>query len=220
LTRIYAADLFADTPALCEPIALGPDAWLLRSFARPPADALADAIARIAAAAPFRHLETPGGFHMSVAITNCGSLGWVSDRRGYRYTESDPASGRPWPAMPPVMAEFAAAAALAAGFRGFLPDACLINKYVPGARMSLHQDKDECDFESPIVSVSLGLPAVFLFGGAARADKAARWPLEHGDVVVWGGASRLRFHGVARVKPGCHETWGGQRVNLTFRRAR
>jgi alkylated DNA repair protein (DNA oxidative demethylase) len=156
---------------------------------------------------------------MSVAMTNCGSLGWVSDRRGYRYDARDPLSGRPWPPMPAVFLELARDAALTAGFVGFVPDACLVNRYTPGARLTLHQDKDEGDLSAPIVSVSLGLPATFLFGGNARTDKHRRVPLQHGDVVVWGGPARLHHHGVLAVKDGYHESLGSQRLNLTFRRA-
>jgi alkylated DNA repair protein (DNA oxidative demethylase) len=156
---------------------------------------------------------------MSVAMTNCGTAGWVTDRNGYRYDGVDPESGKPWPEMPRAFRELAARAAALAGFDDFSPDACLINRYQPGARMSLHQDKDERDFESPIVSVSLGLPAIFLFGGAKRSDKPRRFRLEHGDIVVWGGPSRLFFHGVAPLGEGEHNLLGRQRVNLTFRKA-
>ena len=198
---------------------LAPGAWLLRGFALDRATALLPAIEQIKTAAPFRHLVTPGGFRMSVAMTNCGSLGWVSDRRGYRYDACDPLSGRPWPPMPPVFLELARAAAQAGGFSGFTPDACLLNRYDPGARLTLHQDKDERDFGAPIVSVSLGLPAIFLFGGDSRKDKQRRVPLQHGDVVVWGGPARLHHHGVLALKDGHHDLLGSQRLNLTFRRA-
>jgi DNA oxidative demethylase len=198
---------------------LAPGAWLLRGFALERVTALMPAIEHINAAAPFRHLVTPGGFRMSVAMTNCGSLGWVSDRRGYRYDACDPLSDRPWPPMPPVFLELAGAAAQAAGFPGFTPDACLLNRYDPGARLTLHQDKDERDFSAPIVSVSLGLPAIFLFGGDSRKDKQRRVPLQHGDVVVWGGPARLHHHGVLALKDGYHDLLGAQRLNLTFRRA-
>jgi len=199
--------------------ALAPGALLLRGFALPWQEQLHEELARIVAAAPFRHLVTPGGFRMSVAMTNCGRLGWVSDRSGYRYDPLDPVSGLPWPEMPLSFRELAAAAAAAAGFPGFAPQACLINRYVPGARLSLHQDKDESDLSQPIVSVSLGLPAVFLFGGLSRSDKTARVRVAHGDVAVWGGPSRLRFHGVAPLADGFHPWSGGVRVNLTFRNA-
>ena len=178
------------------------------------------ALREIIAQAPFRRMFTPGGHQMSVAMTNCGNAGWVTDHSGYRYDGIDPNSGKPWPAMPAVFRELAAQAAAAGGFEGFAPDACLINRYTPGARMSLHQDKDEQDFAAPIVSVSLGLPAIFLFGGPKRADKPNRYRLEHGDVVVWGGPSRLFFHGVAPLADGEHALMGRQRINLTFRKAR
>ena len=193
---------------------------LLRGFARSFEAELLPALRAILKQAPFRHLITPGGHRMSVAMTNCGSVGWVSDSTGYRYDAIDPESGQPWPAMPAVFRQVAEQAAAAGGFEGFAPDACLINRYAPGARMSLHQDKDERDFAAPIVSVSLGLPAIFLFGGLKRADKPRRYGLEHGDVVVWGGPSRLFFHGVAPLADGEHAVMGRQRVNLTFRKAR
>jgi alkylated DNA repair protein (DNA oxidative demethylase) len=157
---------------------------------------------------------------MQVAMTNCGTFGWCSDRRGYRYDRNDPHTGVPWPALPPVFLALAANAAREAGFDGYLPDACLINRYAPGNRLSLHQDRDEDDRVAPIVSVSLGLPATFLFGGFARSDRTVRVPLQHGDVVVWGGVDRMRFHGVSPVKPGRHEVVGEQRINLTFRKVK
>jgi alkylated DNA repair protein (DNA oxidative demethylase) len=198
---------------------LAPGAWLLRGFALPMERSLTSALAAIAEAAPFRHLEIPGGLRMSVASTNCGEWGWMSDRRGYRYCADDPLTGRPWPDMPPEFRELAASAAAAAQFPGFVPDACLINEYQPRARMGLHQDKDERDFTQPIVSVSLGLPATFLLGGGARRDKPRRIGLGHGDVVVFGGPARLLFHGVAPVRPGVHPLLGARRINLTFRRS-
>lgn len=196
---------------------LGPGAVLLRGFLATAATELWDHVQQVAHAAPFRHMQTPGGRRMSVAITNCGRLGWVTDRAGYRYQSHDPGSGAPWPAMPACFARCAQRAAEAAGHDGFAPDACLVNRYVPGARMALHQDVDERDFTQPIVSVSLGLSATFLFGGATRAAKAQRLPLQHGDVVVWGGPSRRFFHGVAPLRDGEHALLGGCRVNLTFR---
>jgi len=198
---------------------LAPGAWLLRGFALGPVPALLTAIEQIQTAAPFRHLVTPGGFRMSVAMTNCGSLGWVSDTHGYRYDAVDPLSGRSWPPMPAVFLELAQAAALAGGFPGFTPDACLLNRYEPGARLTLHQDKDERDFGAPIVSVSLGLPAIFLFGGDSRKDQRQRVPLQHGDVLVWGGPARLRHHGVLALADGHHAVLGAQRLNLTLRHA-
>src|ERR1700730_11580706 len=194
-------------------------AFLLRGFALDNVAALLAEVEHIETAAAFRHLETPGGASMSVAMTNCGTLGWVSDRRGYRYTSHDPLSGQPWPPMPAVFSTLAESAARAAGFERFKPDACLVNRYVPGARLTLHQDKDENDFSAPIVSVSLGLPAVFLFGGNLRKDKHRRIPVRHGDVVVWGGPARLYHHGVLPLKNGHHPMLGRQRINLTFRRA-
>jgi alkylated DNA repair protein (DNA oxidative demethylase) len=215
------ADLFesvADVRPSREAMADG--AVLLRGFARPFEAELLPALRAILKQAPFRHLITPGGHRMSVAMTNCGTLGWVSDRTGYRYDAIDPESGQKWPAMPPVLRRLAADAADDAGFNGFEPEACLINRYVPGAKLSLHQDRDELDFDAPIVSVSLGLPAIFLFGGPKRADKPNRYRLEHGDVVVWGGPSRLSFHGVAPLADGEHALMGRQRINLTFRKVR
>jgi len=212
-------DLFAHAgiggPAR-EPIAEG--AVLLRGLALAKEAEMLSALDDVVAAAPFRHMVTPGGFIMSVAMTNCGAAGWVTDRRGYRYQGDDPLSGRPWPAMPAVFLGLAAGAADEAGFPGFAPDACLINRYEPGAKMSLHQDKDERDFRQPIVSVSLGLPATFQFGGLARSDKTMKVALEHGDVVVWGGPARLAFHGVLPLKDGEHSPLGRKRINLTFRR--
>ena len=214
------ADLFdpLDTTELAvEPLADG--AMVLRGFARSMQDELLADVHAVIGAAPLRHLITPGGLRMSVAMTNCGALGWVSDRRGYRYVRVDPERGAPWPSMPASFTRLATLAASSAGFDGFAPDACLVNRYVPGAKLSLHQDRDEHDFGAPIVSVSLGLPAVFLFGGSMRADKAQRTRLQHGDVVVWGGPSRLRFHGVLPLAEGEHALLGAQRINLTFRRA-
>jgi alkylated DNA repair protein (DNA oxidative demethylase) len=198
---------------------LGAAAMLLRGFALPHVRELMPAIEVIEAVSPFRNMVTPGGFTMSVALTNCGALGWTTDRRGYRYTTVDPDSGMPWPAMPEVFARLANEAAAAAGFGGFEPDACLINRYLPGSRLSLHQDRDERDYDAPIVSVSLGMRATFLFGGHARTDPTAKVPLHHGDVVVWGGADRLRYHGVMPLKDEPHALLGSQRINFTFRKA-
>lgn len=198
---------------------LGPGATILRGFAVPEETALLFAIRDVTAQAPFRHMITPGGFRMSVAMTNCGVLGWVTDRTGYRYDTIDPVSGLPWPQMPDVFFRLATGAATQAGFPKYVPDACLINRYELGARLSLHQDKDEQDYDQPIVSVSLGIPATFLFGGLNRADKALRVKLAHGDVVVWGGPARLRYHGVLPLKEGHHPLVGDYRINLTFRKA-
>jgi DNA oxidative demethylase len=210
------ADLFGEAP---REVRLGPGASLLHGFARDEAPALLDALAAITQAAPFRHMLTPGGREMSVAMTSCGALGWVTDRSGYRYAAHDPQTGRPWPPMPAPFLDLAARAADRAGFPGFRPDACLINRYVPGARLSLHQDKDERDLAAPVVSVSLGLPATFQFGGLSRSDRVRRVPLEHGDVVVWGGPARLFHHGVLALADGRHPLLGGLRINLTFRKA-
>ena len=211
--------LFDEPPTPFEaPEPIAPGAVLLRGFALDQAEALIQATQQVIAAAPLRHLITPGGRAMSVGMTNCGALGWVSDRAGYRYSSTDLISGQPWPPMPACFADLALRAAAEAGFDNFMPDACLINRYEPGARLSLHQDRDESDLSAPIVSVSLGLPAVFLFGGLRRGDRPARLRLAHGDVAVWGGASRLAFHGVAPLADGEHPRLGRQRINLTFRR--
>ena len=172
------------------------------------------------ALSPWRRVVTPGGKPMSVDMTNCGDCGWVSDRRGYRYESTDPVTGVPWPTMPESFRSLAAGAAAAVGFAHFDPDACLVNRYVPGAKMALHQDRDERDMTQPIVSVSLGLPITFMFGGPVRSDPTTRIVLEHGDVVVWGASSRLFFHGVGTLRAGLHPVTGAARVNLTFRRAR
>lgn len=198
---------------------LGPGAVWLRAFATPHEAALLAGVHEVTAQAPLRHMVTPGGFRMSVAMSNCGTLGWVTDRTGYRYDAIDPETGRPWPRMPAAFAQLATEAAAAAGFEGFVPDACLVNRYEAGTRLSLHQDRNERDMRWPIVSVSLGMPAVFLFGGAKRTDKARRVPLAHGDVVVWGGSARLNYHGVLPLKEEAHPFVGACRINLTFRRA-
>ena len=215
------ADLFEAVPDVRPSReAMADGAVLLRGFVKPFEGELIASLREVVAQAPFRRMFTPGGHQMSVAMTNCGHAGWVTDPSGYRYDGIDPVSGKPWPAMPPVFRALAETAASEGGFEGFVPDACLINRYAPGARMSLHQDRNENDFDAPIVSVSLGLPATFLFGGPKRADKPQRYRLEHGDVVVWGGPSRLFFHGVAPLADGDHAMMGRQRINLTFRKAR
>ncbi|MNS46684.1 DNA oxidative demethylase AlkB [Pseudomonas sp. ACN5] len=214
-------DLFADAEPEQEPRReqIGEQSWVLRGFALPWLERLLPALEAVLAAAPFRQMLTPGGFTMSVALSSCGTFGWTTDRTGYRYTRHDPQTGQPWPLMPEVFLQLAQAAAQAAGFSGFVPDSCLINRYIPGAKMSLHQDKDEHSYAAPIVSVSLGLPAMFLFGGFARSDKSQRIPLLHGDIVVWGGVDRLRYHGVLPIKDGLHPRLGEQRINFTFRTA-
>lgn len=198
---------------------LGPAAMVLRGFALPYVQEVMPAIDIINVMSPFRHMVTPGGFTMSVALTNCGALGWTTDRRGYRYTSVDPDTGEPWPVMPEVFARLANKAAKAAGFENFEPDACLINRYTPGARLSLHQDKNERDYDEPIVSVLLGMSATFLFGGHARTDPVIKVPLHHGDVMVWGSVDRLRYHGVMPLKGEPHTLLGSQRINFTFRKA-
>jgi alkylated DNA repair protein (DNA oxidative demethylase) len=192
---------------------------LLHGFALPVEDRLTAELEWITALAPFRHMVTPGGYTMSVAMTNCGTVGWVTDRTGYRYDAIDPESGKPWPPMPAIFRKLATTAAAQAGFDGFVPDACLINRYEPGTKLSLHQDKDEKDYAAPVVSVSLGLPARFLFGGLERSDPCVKIPLSHGDVIVWGGPARLAFHGVMPLADGIHPTLGRQRINLTLRKA-
>ena len=199
-----------------EPLEEG--AVLLRGFAAEKAPLLLEEVARVAEVAPFRHLVTPGGYTMSVAMTNCGRVGWVSDRRGYRYDPIDPQTGVRWPAMPDAFLDLAVRAAAEAGFAQYDPDACLINRYIAGAKLSLHQDRDENDAWAPIVSVSLGLPAVFLWGGKRRSDRVRRLRLESGDVVVWGGPARFVYHGVAPLHEGQHSLTGTVRINLTFRK--
>ncbi|WP_234681359.1 DNA oxidative demethylase AlkB [Bradyrhizobium monzae] len=215
------ADLFdhvAEAQPSREKIADG--AVLLRGFVKPIEGELIEAVRAIVAQSPFRRMTTPGGHLMSVAMTNCGERGWITDHTGYRYDPIDPRTEAPWPAMPPVLRDLARHAAEEGGFENFAPDACLVNRYEPGTRLSLHQDKDELDYSAPIVSVSLGLPATFLFGGLARSDKPRRFRLVHGDVVVWGGANRLAYHGVAPLADGEHALLGRKRINLTFRRTR
>ena len=213
MSSLFDSDSF---PPSREPLEDG--AVLLRGFATAEAPQLIEAVSRITQDAPFRHLITPGGHTMSVAMTNCGRVGWVSDRTGYRYDPLDPDKGKPWPAMPPVFLDLAVRAAADAGFADYDPDACLINRYVAGAKLSLHQDRDEKDPWAPIVSVSLGLPATFLWGGKRRADPVRRLRLESGDIVVWGGPARFVYHGVAPLKDAEHPLTGSARINLTFRK--
>lgn len=198
---------------------IAPGAVLLRGFAVPFVNDVLAAFGGIHRAGAFRHMTTPWGAAMSVAMTNCGDAGWLTDRAGYRYDRIDPETGTPWPAMPECFRALASRAADRAGYHGFLPDACLINRYSPGTRLTLHQDRDERDYAHPIVSVSLGLPAIFQFGGPKRRDPVRKFPVRHGDVVVWGGALRLAYHGVAKLNPGEHARLGSQRINLTFRHA-
>jgi len=214
-----SGDLFEPDAGIELPQYLAPGAVLLRGFATAESAALAADLRRVLARAPFRHMVTPGGLSMSVAMTNCGSYGWVSERTGYRYDAIDPESGKPWPAMPESFLTLAGEAAAAGGFPGFAPDACLINRYQAGAKLSLHQDKDERDFGQPIVSVSLGVPATFLFGGSKRAGKTLRVPVQHGDVLVWGGPARLNYHGVLPIRAAHHPFAGAHRINLTLRKA-
>jgi alkylated DNA repair protein (DNA oxidative demethylase) len=210
-------DLF-DTEVVSREV-MAEGAVLLRGKALEFGTGILDALQAITAQAPFRHMTTPGRFVMSVAMTNCGAAGWITDRTGYRYDGIDPDSGRPWPALPDCFAGLAVAAATEAGYPDFVPDACLINRYEPGARLSLHQDKNERNFANPIVSVSLGLPATFQFGGLKRTGPVRKFALRHGDLAVWGGPSRLCYHGVTELKDGEHEKLGRMRINLTFRRA-
>ena len=214
------SDLFDPIVPLTPPReVMAEGALLLRGAALPFETDILTAIQAITAMSPFRHMVTPGGFVMSVAMTNCGAAGWVTDRSGYRYDALDPESGKPWPPMPASFLDLAVAAAREAGYPDFVPDACLINRYEPGARLSLHQDKNERNFANPIVSVSLGLPATFQFGGQKRNDPVRKFALRHGDVAVWGGPSRLCYHGVPELKEGEHGTVGRMRLNLTFRGA-
>lgn len=179
---------------------------------------LLDDIEHIASQASFRHMQVGGGKRMSVAMTNCGRWGWTSSTTGYRYSDTDPLTQLPWPAMPESFLALAASAALATGLGPFEPDACLVNRYAAGASLGTHQDRDEQDLSQPIVSVSIGASATFQLGGLKRTEPLRPVPLHDGDVLVWGGPSRLRFHGVKALKP----LTGGPdtRYNLTFRKAK
>lgn len=212
-------DLLSGLPVAPTTEPIGDGAVVLRKFVASRSSDLLRAMEQISAAAPFRRMTTPGGYSMSVAMTNCGDLGWVTDRSGYRYQHVDPLSGKAWPAMPAVFCSLATKAAAEAGYEHFTPDACLINRYEPGARLSLHQDRNEQDMDAPIVSMSLGLPATFLFGGLRRTDRPRRIRLDHGDIVVWGGPTRLVYHGVEPLADGHHAMTGRSRINLTFRKA-
>lgn len=210
-------DLFDDLPPEATLTHIAPGAVLLHGFARAEDATLLQAIESVLTQAPLRHWQTPGGYTMSVAMSNCGPLGWVSDAHGYRYAARDPLTNRPWPALPSCLLDLAQRAAAQAGYPHFAPDACLINQYGPGTKLSLHQDRDELDLRAPIVSLSFGLPAVFLFGTPSRQDRPQRWRLVHGDAVVWGGPSRMAYHGVNALAEGDHALLGRRRLNLTFR---
>jgi alkylated DNA repair protein (DNA oxidative demethylase) len=212
-------DLFSSLEKELYSELIAPEAVILHGYGLTAAPELLDDLKNIIKAAPFRHLTTPGGYIMSVAMSNCGSYGWISDIRGYRYDAIDPLTQKQWPPIPMSFLRIALAAAEKAGFPNFRPDACLINKYCPSAKLSLHQDKDETNFNAPVVSISLGVPAVFLFGGLQRKNKTQRFLLEHGDVVVWGGVSRLSYHGIMPLKDGYHPLVGNYRLNLTFRQS-
>jgi alkylated DNA repair protein (DNA oxidative demethylase) len=213
-------NLLAALPIVAAEQILEPGACILRAFAHAQQSQLLREIDAIASQAAFRHWLTPGGRHMSVAMTNCGTVGWVSDRSGYRYTEHDPTTRHRWPAMPELFLTLARSAALRAGYPDFTPDACLVNRYETDTRLSLHVDQDERDAAAPIVSVSLGAAATFLWGGLQRKGRARRWLLESGDVVVWGGPARFVYHGIAPLAVADHALTGSRRFNLTFRKAR
>nr|WP_042070141.1 DNA oxidative demethylase AlkB [Advenella mimigardefordensis] len=217
---LFPPDALATPNASATDQQLGPGAWVLRGYALDDVDGLLAELGRIRRQSPFRHMVTPGGYTMSVGLTCCGTVGWTADHKGYRYAAIDPETGQPWPAMPHLFLALAQQAASHCGYAGFTPDSCLINRYVPGARLSLHQDKDETDFSAPIVSVSLGMPAMFQFGGLKRSDRPEKVPLFHGDIVVWGGPDRLRYHGVLALKDDPHPLLGANRINLTFRKTR
>jgi len=220
LRTLPTSSLFDSVPTGKHSEALGPGAVILRGFASELTPQLLAAVDGVTARSPFRHLITPGGFRMSVAMTNCGDVGWVSDRTGYRYDPIDPQTGSAWPLMPAVLRELAGNAVAQAGFASFHPDACLINRYEPGTKLSLHRDYDERDATAPIVSVSIGVPAIFQWGGLRRNDRTRRIPLANGDVVVWGGESRFVYHGIAPLQENHHSLTGQRRINLTFRKAR
>ncbi|XID74449.1 DNA oxidative demethylase AlkB [Alkanindiges sp. WGS2144] len=198
---------------------IGEQAVVLRGLVNPMEKELIRVIEQITAISPFRHMRTAYGGSMSAALTSCGELGWVADQQGYRYQAIDPLTGQPWPSMPALFLRLAQQAASQAGFESFRPSSCLMNEYTVDARMGLHQDKDEINLNYPVVSVSLGIPAIFLWGGLNRKDATQKIGLFHGDVVVWGGVDRLRFHGIAPLKPACHPLLGERRINMTFRQA-
>ncbi|MBM3816620.1 MAG: DNA oxidative demethylase AlkB [Actinobacteria bacterium] len=198
-------------------VEVAPGVVLFRGAVESAAEALLSEIEQIVAVSPLRRVMTPMGKPMSVEMTNCGSVGWVSDRMGYRYESIDPVTNQPWPTMPALFADAATEFASLAGYRDFVPDVCLINRYSPGSKMGLHQDRDENDFSQPIVSVSLGLPITFKIGGQRRTDPTVSTKLQHGDVVVFGGPARLAFHGVGTLRRGTHPLTGANRYNLTIR---
>lgn len=204
-----------DTPPLREELEAG--AVLLRQFATPQAATLLQTLHRLTRQAPFRHMRTPGGGTMSAAMASCGALGWVSSTQGYTYTPVDPASQQPWPAMPASFVSLAQDAAKAAGYAGFTPNACLLNRYQNDSHMGLHQDRDEGDTTHPIVSLSLGRTGLFMWGGQNRRDKIRTIALEHGDVLVWGGPARLHYHGIKGLGPNPHPLTEQTRYNITFR---
>ena len=206
--------LFPDLDA----VTIGPGAVLYRGVVVAQADELLKSVKEVVTQSPFRRVVTPMGKPMSVEMTNCGDVGWVSDPSGYRYEQIDPVTGCAWPVMPQRFREVAHVCAFRAGYEGFHPDACLINRYSAGSKMGLHQDRDEMDFSQPIVSVSLGLPITFNFGGYSRTSPTIKIRLQHGDAVVFGGESRLAFHGVGTLRRGEHPLTGNYRFNLTFRR--
>lgn len=210
-------DLFSEQHPALVPLAEG--ACWLPGFALPVMDALWPGLQQHLSEHPPQQMMTPMGL-MSVRTSSMGNWGWMGSEQGYGYSRLNPVTRLPWPAIPPAILQLAAAAALKAGYPGFVPDSCLINVYEPGSKMGLHQDKDEMDFSQPIISVSLGIPATFLFGSAKRSDKPIKIPLQHGDVVVWGGASRRFYHGVAQMKANTHPLIGAQRINLTLRKAK
>jgi DNA oxidative demethylase len=212
-------DLFAEVTPLIETEKLADGVFLFRNLAAESAPSIVQMVSRITKVSPFRHMITPGGYRMSVAMTNCGRVGWITDRHGYRYAPMDPETGGPWPPIPELFRRLAETAGARAGFAGFKPDSCLVNRYEPGAKLSLHQDRNEESYEHPIVSVSIGLPARFLFGGLTRNERSRRIQLKNGDVIVWGGPSRLAFHGVDTLADGDHPLTGRCRLNLTFRTA-
>lgn len=210
-------DLFDDQLPKKTRIAEG--AYWLRGHALPAADLLWAELRKHFATYPPQQMFTPMGYKMSVRSTSMGDAAWVGTKKGYGYASIDTAINQALPPLPSTFLSLANHAATEAGYNDFTPDSCLINCYDIGSKMGLHQDKDERDFNQPIVSVSLGIPATFLFGGAKRSDKPTQIPLTHGDVVVWGGASRLFYHGVQTIKPNKHPLLGELRCNLTFRKA-